>query len=108
MSGIAKRENALLGAALLLVPAGSANSGIKAELVERLFEAFRLHDLGVKRRARNDRIDAPGKPLLVHMRNEFETKLPHAPIAKRYHVPELPGRVDVKKGKRQLAGIKSL
>ncbi len=47
MLRIAEREDAFLGAGLLLIAAGASERGIEAILAEGLFEAFGLHDFGV-------------------------------------------------------------
>ena len=58
MVGRAVREDALLGAALLLVAPGAADRGIEAVAVERLPQRLRLHDVGVDGAAVDDRADA--------------------------------------------------
>src|SRR5262249_46332515 len=51
----AEREDALLGAAFLLIAPRASESGIEAELVQRLPQRLRFHDPGMDRGARRKR-----------------------------------------------------
>jgi hypothetical protein len=53
MAGGAKGEDALLGAALLLVAAGAAERRVELPLVQRLLQPFRLPDPGMVRAVSN-------------------------------------------------------
>src|SRR5215211_1342226 len=55
--GRTEGEDALLGAALFLVAARPAERRVEAPLRQRLLEALRLHDIGMDRRAMDERID---------------------------------------------------
>ena len=48
MAGRAEAEDALLGAALLLVAAGAAEGGVEAVFVERLLQPLGLPHVGVE------------------------------------------------------------
>jgi hypothetical protein len=55
MAGGTVRENALLGAAFFLIAPRPTESGVEMPFVQRLAQAFRLHDLGVNARSRGYR-----------------------------------------------------
>ena len=71
----AEREDALLGARLLLVAARAAERRVEAVLVERLLQALRLPDVGVDRGAVRERIDALRERLRVDVDDELEAEL---------------------------------
>ena len=103
----AMREDALLRPALLFVTPGAANGGIEFPFVERLAQRFGLHDVGIDRLARRHRRDAAGQPFFVDVHTKVQAQLCRGAIAKRNHLLELPGRVDVKEGKRYPRGKKA-
>ena len=103
MVGGAEGEDALLGAALLLVAAGAAEGRVELVLVERLAQPLGLHHLGVQRRAGGDRVDAAGEAVLIDMDDEIEPVAPRHLVAEGDHVAELPGRVDMEQREGQLA-----
>jgi hypothetical protein len=56
----AEREDALLGARLLLVAPRAAEGGVEAVLVQRLLQALGLPQVGVDLRAVVEGVDARG------------------------------------------------
>ena len=71
----AEGEDALLGAALLLVAAGAAEGRVEPVLVHRLPQALGLHHLGVEVGAGGVGIDAALQAVLVDMDDEVEAEL---------------------------------
>ncbi len=104
----AEGEDALLGAALLLVAARAAEGGVEAVLVERLLERLRLHDVGVHLRAVRERVDALRQTLRVHVHEQLHAEFARHLVAKLVHVAELPRRVDVQQRKRRRRRIERL
>ncbi len=104
MAGRTEREDALLGAALLLVTASAAEGSIETPLVQRLLQGVGLHDLGVHLRARSDRIDALCDPFGVGVDQQLHSVLLRNLIAVPDHVAELPERIHVQQRKRRLRG----
>src|SRR5205085_2207029 len=70
----AEGEDAFLGAALFLVAASPAESGIVAAGIERLLQRLGLHHLRIEGRAVVERVDAAGKPFRVGVNAEVEAK----------------------------------
>src|SRR6185436_1287907 len=97
---VAMRENALLSAGLLFIAARAADGGVELAGVERLAQGLRLHDVGEPRRPLVEGVDIVGQPLGVGVRDELKTVLNGHSIAKRDHLLELPGRVDVEQRER--------
>jgi hypothetical protein len=64
--------------------------------------------MGVRIRAMVEGIDVVAHTILVNVDQEIETELLRHLIAKRDHLTEFPGRVDVEKGKGRLGRIKRL
>ena len=104
----AMRENALLGAAFFLVAARAAEGRVELPLVQRLAQALRLHDLGVDRRTRGDRRDAAREPLLIDVYEQIHAEPRRGFVAKRDHLAEFPGRIDVQQRERRLRRRKGL
>ncbi len=102
------REDALLGAALLLVAPRAAESRVEAALVERLAQRLGLHHLGVDLAARGDGRDAARDALLVDVDAQIEPEPPRRLVAEGDHLAELPGRVDVQQRKGQRRGMERL
>ena len=108
MACVAEREDALLGARLLLVTARPAEGGVEAVFVERLAQRHRLHDVGVRVRSMHERADAVAHAVLVDVDEQIEAELARHLVAKLDHLTELPGRIDMEKRERRLGGIESL
>ena len=104
----AKREDAFLGPALLLVAPRAAECGIEPVLVQRLLERLGLHDVGVQGRAGGDRIDAALHAVLVDMDDQIEREPAGGLVAKRNHLAKFPGGVDVQQRERKWRGIEGL
>ena len=103
VAGRAVREDALLGAAFFLVAPRAAEGRVEVPFVQRLAQAFRLHDLGVHRRAGGHRRDAAREPLFIDMHEQVHAEPRRGLVAKRDHLAEFPGRVDMQQRKRRLA-----
>jgi len=95
-------------AALLLITPGAAKGGIEFVEVERLLQGVGLHHPGMKRGAGVDRIDPARDALLVYMDDQVEAEALGCRVPEADHLTKLPGRVDVKQGKRELCGIEGL
>ena len=108
MAGRAEREDPLFRPALLLVAARAAEGGIELMVIERLLQRIGLHDLGMQRRAGSDRIDAAREAVLVHMHDQIEPEPPRGFVAKRDHVAELPGGVDMQQREGEFRRIERL
>ena len=108
MIGAAKGEHTFLGTRCLLVAAGAAECGIEAIMIERLPQRLRLHHVGMQFRSAGYRIDAASEALFVDMHDQIEAELAGAGIAKRDHLAELPGGVDVQQRKRRLRRVERL
>src|SRR5579871_2652587 len=108
MGSGAEREDAFLGARLLLVAPRAAKRGIEFVFVERLLQGLRLHHLCMQCRARVERIDAALKTILVHMHDQAQAKALRGFVAKADHLMEFPGRIDMEKRKRWLGRIEGL
>ena len=104
----AEGKDALLGAAFFLVAPRAAESRIEAIFVQRLFQAFGLHHLGMQRRAGIERIDAALHAVLIDMDDQIETQPLRRLVTERDHLPELPGGVDMQQRKWRLGGIERL
>ena len=100
---VAEREDALLGARLLLVAARAAERRVEAVLVQRLLQRLRLHDVGVHGRAVVERVDAlRATPSGLMCTMQVEPVLARRCASRNaIHLPELPGRVDVQQRERR-------
>jgi len=103
-----EREDALLGAAFLLVAARAAEGSIEAVFVQRLFQRFGLHHMRMHRRARGERIDAARDAIFIDVNEKIEIEAARRFIAERDHLAEFPGRIDVEHRERQRRGVKRL
>ena len=103
----AEAEDALLGAALLLVAASAAERGVEAILVERLLEALGLPHVGMDG-AVIERIDPGLFRLGIAIDDQLHAGFRRGAVPKRVHVPELPGRVDMKQRKVRRRRVKGL
>ena len=108
VGGGSMRKDALLGAALLLVATRSAERRVVAPDIERLAKRLGLHHLGMDLRPGRDRRHASFDPVLIDVDDEFDPKPARCLVAEGDHLPELPGRVDVKQRERRLGGMKRL
>ena len=105
---IAEGKNTFLGARPFFITSSPAESGIKAMLVQRLFQALCLHDVRVERTAMGKRADLFSRPLLVDMNKEIKTQPLGGLITKRNHFLEFPRRIYVKKREWRFGGKESL
>src|SRR5690606_28486315 len=94
MLGRTEREHTFLRARLLFIASSAAESGIEPELVERLLQGLRLHDVRVNCGAVSEGADSLRQPFFVDVDEELEPELSHHFVAKRDHFPELPRRID--------------
>ena len=108
MGGVAPGEDPLLGTGRLLVTARSPDRGIEAVMIQRLLQGFRFHHVGMDRGTVGDGADAGLQSILIGIHEKLETEFAGAPVAEGDHVPELPGRVDVKKLEGRLGGMERL
>lgn len=108
MIGVAEGEDALLGARLLLVATCPTESRIEAVTIERLLQALRLHHIGVDLGGMAQRRDAARLALRIDVDEEVEPVLARDLVAKRDHLLELPGRIDMEERKGQPSGCKGL
>ena len=104
----AEREDALLGAGLFFVAPRAAEGRVEAVFVERLLQAFRLHHLGMKRRAGIERIDAAPDAVLVDMHEQVEAEPLGGRVAELDHFTKLPCRIDMEERERRLRRIERL
>ena len=91
----AVREYPLLCPAFFFVAPGAAKGHVKFPLVQRLAQPFRLHDLGMNRRARGDRGNAAPQSLFVDMHEKIHAEPRRGLVAKRDHLAKFPSRIDV-------------
>ena len=108
MLRVAEGEDALLGPRLLFVAARAPEGGVETVFVERLAQSDRLHHMRVHVRAVVERIDVVADAVLVDVDQKIEAELLRHRVAEFDHLPELPGRIDVKKGERRLCRIERL
>ena len=104
----AEREDALLGAGLLLVAARAAEGRVEAVLVQRLLQALRLPDVGMDRGAMREGIDAHRQRLGIDVDDQVEAELLGHLAAKLDHFAELPRRVDVEQREGRLRRMERL
>ena len=90
----AEGEDPLLGAALFLVAARSAERGIETMLVERLLQPLGLPHVGMQR-AMIERIDPLRQRVGIAMDQQCHPRLARRAIAQRVHVAEFPRRIDM-------------
>lgn len=108
MAGRPHREDAFLGAALLLVPPCPADGGVGAEAVENLPQRHRLHRMGVEAGAVADGRYPGREPLMVGVDDEIEAERSRLRVAEGDHLPEFPGGVDMHDLEGDGAGVKGL
>ena len=103
MLGVAEREDALLGARLLLVAARAAEGRVEAVFVERLAQRHRLHDVGVGVGAVVERVDVlRARPSWLVWTSRSKPSLRRHLVAEGDHLAELPGRIDMQERERRL------
>ena len=103
---VAEAEDALLGAALLLVATGTAEGSIELILVQGIQQGLGLHQVGVYLGAVGERPHAGMEGFHVGLHDEVPAVFLGILIAELYHLLELPFRVDVHQRERHLAGGK--
>ena len=108
MVPVAHREDALLGARLLLVAPGAAEAGIEAVPVQGVLERLGLHDVRVLAAAVGERRDVIGAALLVGVDDEVQMEFAGDAVPEGDHVAELPGGVHMQQREWQLAGVERL
>ena len=91
----AQREHALFRPAFFLIAASAADGGVDAVPIERLFERYGLHRVGMQCRAGGDWIDTCLEAFFIDVDDKIEPQPLCGGIAEFNHVPELPRRVDV-------------
>jgi len=101
MARVAETEHALLGAALFLVAAGTADGGIVTARIERLTQTLGLHHVGVYAGAVADRADALRQPERIDVDLQLDAVARRHRIAKRVHLAEFPAGVDVQQRDRR-------
>ena len=101
VAGRAMREDALLGARLLLVAPAAAEGGIEAVDVERLLQRLGQHQPRVFAGLGLERIDPGARGLLVGMHEQVQAILRGHAIAMLDQGAEIPARGDVQEGKRR-------
>ncbi len=106
--GRAVREDALLGAALLLVAPRAAERRVEAAPVEGLAQRLRLHHLGVDLAARRDGRNAARQAFFVDMDAQVEPEAARRLVAEGDHLAEFPGGVDVQQRKGKRRGMERL
>ncbi len=108
MLGTADREDAFLGARLLLVAPRARERRVETVFLERLPEPHRLHDMGVHVGAVRERADALIDPVLIDVDEEIEAELSRHPVAKLDHLAELPFGIYMQEWKWRLGGVERL
>ena len=102
-----EREDPLLRAALFLIAARPAKRSVKAVVIERLLQPFRLPHVGMQG-TMIERVDPALLRFGIMVDKQFHAALLRHPVTQLVHVLELPGRIDVKQRKRRRRGIKGL
>jgi hypothetical protein len=105
--GGAEGEDALLGAALLLVATRAAEGRVEAVEVQRLLQPLGLPHVGVER-AMVERVDPAFLSLRVLVDQQFHAAFARHAIAQLVHRLELPGRVDMQQRERRRRRIEGL
>ena len=108
MTRLTQREDALLGAAALLIPTGATDSDVELTLVQGCAQRHRLHDPGELLGAVAERRHALITRLLVRRQAQVEPELFGGPVAQFVHGTELPARVDVHHRERDGTGVEGL
>src|SRR3546814_6675022 len=98
MVGRAKGEDALLGAALLLVAPSAAERRVETIFVERLLQPFRLPHVGVQR-AMIEGVDHARHRLGIVIEEQAHPAFMRHSVAKLVHRPELPRRIHMQQRK---------
>ncbi len=108
VGGRAEREDALLGARLLFVAARPADDQVEAMGIERLLQGLGLHDVRMDLGAVAEWSDALRQPGLIGVDDQVEPQRAHRLVAKRNHLAELPGGIDVQQRERRLGRVERL
>ena len=95
MASRAKRKNALLRARFFFVAPRAAECRIETVFIQRLFECFRFHDVGVDGRAVRKRIDAFCNAIGIDVHQQLHTRFFGHACAMRVHRLEFPGGIDM-------------
>ena len=103
-----EREHTLLGAGLLLVPAGAAERDIEPVVIECLLQGLGLHDVGVERGAVVQWVDVLLDPLGVDVDQQIHPGLLGHVVPEVVHRLELPAGVDVQEREGRRARVERL
>ena len=90
MVAVAEGEDPLLGPGLLLIPAGSPESGIELVLTKPFQKGLGLHDIGMHLAAVSEGANTRFKPFLIVMNDQIPSLLSGMIIPEFDHLPELP------------------
>ena len=104
MELVAEGEDALLGAALFFVAAGTSEGGIKLVLVEGIKEGLGLHEVGVYLRAVGEGAHTCLEGFFVAFDDEVPSVVLGILVAEGDHLLEFPFGVDVHQGEGHFAG----
>ena len=91
MIGIAVGENALLGAAFLLIPSRAADGRIESQFDERLLKRLGTHDVGIERGTVVEGIDTFAHPRLIAAHDQLGTIFIHNTVPELDRLAEFPG-----------------
>ena len=105
---VTERVHTLLGPRLLFVAASTTEGGVETMLVQRLFQALGLHDVGVLGAAMGERVDALRHTFGVDVGDQLQAHFLDHLVAEPVHLLEFPLGVDVHDRERQLAREKGL
>ena len=108
MHCVTEREHSFLRARLFFVTAATTKGGIELVFVQRLLQAFGLHDRGVLATG-NKRIQVQRSAFLVDVADDFQAQfLFRVLVTELVHVLELPSRIDMHQWKRRLGRVEGL
>ena len=100
--GRAMREDALLGAALLLVAPGAAEGRVESAICRAPGAALRSSSLAYARRSPRRPARRPLHAVLIDMDEQIHAHARRRLVAKGDHLAEFPGGVDMQQRKRRL------
>ena len=105
---VSEGVDTLLGPRLLLIPPCPTEGRVILPLIEGLPKGLRLHNVGIDAGAVIKGVDTLLHTLLVGMHYQIESVLLAKAVAEGDHVPELPGRINMKEREGRLGRIKRL
>ena len=108
MEAVTERVDSLFSAGFLFVTARTTEGGIKTVFVQRLFQAFSFHNIGMFRAAMNEWINPHRHAFRVFMHQQLAAVGFRRTIAELIHLAEFPAGIDMQQRERQRTWIKRL